>query len=51
MHPAAKTEFLVVEAGEVVLGRVLHGVVIGEICLQDNGSGGRAASSASSHLG
>src|SRR5205807_1568964 len=32
-HPAAEAEFFVVEAGEVVLSRVLDGVVILKICL------------------
>src|SRR5260370_9444016 len=36
VHPAAKSQFLVVEPGKVVLRRVLHRIVVGKISLQHN---------------
>ena len=51
MHPAAEAQFFVVEAGEIVAGGVLHGVVILKIGLQNHLAGRLAAPGTSRDLG
>src|SRR5690242_14012106 len=51
VHPAAESQFLVVEAGEVVRGGELHGVVLGKVGLQDDFAGRCSAAGTTCDLG
>jgi hypothetical protein len=50
VHPAAELKFFVVEAGEIVAGGELHGIVVGRKSLQNNFAGRLAATSATGNL-
>ena len=50
VHPTAELQFFFVEADEVVVGGILHGVVILKISLQNDFAGSLAASGASGDL-
>src|SRR4029077_16838528 len=51
MHPAPKTKLLFVKADEIVLRRVLDGVVILKVCLKNDFAGRLAATGATGDLG
>ncbi len=51
VHPAAKAEFFFVEAGEIVLRGVLHGVVVGKISLQHDFAWDFSAAGSAGNLG